>query len=334
LEYLKTHPKNRSEDGVRLSDLYYLDKLFGVNTLVYTLEQCGPSQKPIATLLHRPAKVLSKAETEQAMKLNLFEDHFSYIKDMKKYSKSFTCERCGKVFQKDCKLMRHERTCEAKVKLDYPGGVYTPSKTVFEKLEEEGVEVPQDLKYSKYFGTFDIEVFYPKSNTLPAKRPKLEFTAEYTLLSVSVTANVPGYLEPKCLIVGGDQREDGEELVKELVTYLNKISDAAYELEQARYAELRATIRERLRADPEADDDDDIVDEVGFDGESGEEEGEGEVETNSDREFIDDDIEEEDVLSIDVWIWSDKENPPQPLHQVHLQLLQKNLPESRRKLNG
>ena len=180
--------------------------------------------------------------------------------------------------------MRHERACEAQVKLDYPGGVYTPSKTVFEKLEEEGIEVPQDLKYSKYFGTFDIEVYYPHSTTLPTKRPKLEFTAEDTLLSVSVAANVPGYLEPKCLIVEGEQEKDGEELVKDLVTYLNEISDAAYELEQARYAELRAIIQETLRADPqqdmEADGDDDIVDEV---------------ETNSEREFIDDDREEEDT---------------------------------------
>ena len=297
VEYLNTLPENQSEDGVRLSDLYYLDKLFEVNTLVYTLEERAPGQKPVATLLHRPTKVLSKAETEQAMKLNLFEDHFSYIKDMKKYSKAFTCERCGKVFQKDCKLMRHERACEAQIKFDYPGGVYTPSKTVFEKLEEEGVTIPENLKYSKYFSTFDIEVFYPKSTTLPAKRPKLEFNAEHTLLSVSVAANVPGYLEPKCLIVEGDQEKDGEELVKELVTYLNEISDAKYELEQARYAELRALIQETLRPDKtdmEADDDDDdVVDEVGFDGESGEEEDQGEVETNSDREFIDDDIEEE-----------------------------------------
>ena len=267
-EYLNSRTENQSEDGVRLSDLYYLDKLFGINTLVYTLEQRGPGQKPIATLLHRPTKVLSKAETEQAMKLNLFEDHFSYIKDMKKYSKAFTCERCGKVFDKDYKLMRHERTCEAQVKLDYPGGVYTPSKTVFEKLEEEGIQVLDELKYSKYFATFDIEVYYPHSNTLPAKRPKLEYTAEHRLLSVSVAANVPGYLEPKCLIVEGDGEEDGEKLVKDLVTYLKFISDAAYELEQARYAELRTIIQERLRPDktdmedPEADGDDDIVDEV------------------------------------------------------------------------
>ena len=217
------------------------------------------------------------------MKLNSCQQHFSYIKDMKKYSKAFTCERCGKVFQKDYKLMRHERACEAQIKLDYPGGVYTPSKTVFEKLEEEGIQVTDDLKYSKYFSTFDIEVFYPKSTTLPTKRPKLEYTAEHRLLSVSVASNVPDYKEPKCLIVEGDQEKDGEELVKDLVTYLNEISDAAYELEQARYAELRTMIRERLRADPQQD------------MEADEEEDEGEVETNSDREFIDDDREEEDM---------------------------------------
>ena len=158
--------------------------------------------------------------------------------------------------------------------------------------------ITEDLKYSKYFATFDIEVFFPKCE-LPAKCPKLEFTAQHQLLSVSVASNVPGYLEPKCFVVNGDQEKDGEELVKDLVTYLNEIGDAAYELEQARYAELRTMIRETLRADPQQDmeaDDDDVVEEVGFDGESSEEEDEGEVETNSDREFInDEDIEEEDA---------------------------------------
>ena len=83
---------------------------------------------------------------------------------MNKYSKAHTCQRCGKVFPKAYKLMRHERGCEARVKHVYPGGVYTPPKNIFDKMEEEGIQVPEDLKFSKYFATFDIEVFYPKSS--------------------------------------------------------------------------------------------------------------------------------------------------------------------------
>ena len=287
-------------EGVTLNDLHRLDALYGIHTYVYALELPTPGcQHPVARLVHRPRKTLTKAESENAMKLNIYRSHFSFIKNMEKFSKCYQCARCAKIFKRCFNLQRHEPTCDARVKFVYPGGVYTPPKSIYDKLEEEGIKVPEDMKFSKYFATFDIEVFYPKCE-LPAKRPKLEFTAQHHLLSVSVASNVPGYLEPKCFVVNGDQEKGGEELVKDLVTYLNEISDAAYELEQARYAELRTVIRETLRADPqqdmEADDDDDVVDEVGFDGESSEEEDEGEVETESDEEFInDEDIEEEDA---------------------------------------
>jgi len=48
-----------------------------------------------------------------------------------------------------------------------------------EKIKEEGIAVPPELKYSRYRATFDIEVYYPRDGTnLPGKRDKLEYTAE------------------------------------------------------------------------------------------------------------------------------------------------------------
>ena len=94
---------------------------------------------------------------------------------MNKYSRCFTCQRCDASFSKAYRLHRHERSCDAKVKRVYPGGVYHPSQTIFEKIEEEGIAVPPELKYSRYRATFDIEVYYPRDGTnLPEKRDKLE----------------------------------------------------------------------------------------------------------------------------------------------------------------
>ena len=252
-QYFETLTDNEVKgfEGVTLNDLHRLDQIFGIHTYVYALELPTPGcQHPVARLVHRPRKILTKAESESAMKLNLYGNHFSYIKNMEKFSKCYQCGRCMKIFKRCFNLQRHEVKCDARVKFVYPGGVYTPPKSIYDKLEEEGIQVPEDLKYSKYFATFDIEVFFPKSSELPAKRPKLEFTAQHQLLSVSVASNIPGYLDPKCLIVGGPSEEDAKETVNELISYLNEISDTAYQLEQKRYEPLKQLIAETIKSDP------------------------------------------------------------------------------------
>ena len=215
---------------------------------------------------------------------------------MKKYSKAYTCQQCGKVFPKVYKLMKHERGCEARVKYVYPGGVYTPPKNIFDRMEEEGIQVPEDLKFSKYFATFDIEVFYPKSSQLPPNKPKLEFTAEHRLLSVRVSSNVSNYQDAKCLIVKGNHDEQAQQLVHDLVAYLDEMSDAAYELEQVRYQELKKVILETIKPDPTHPSQQalgcDQEEDVGYDDDRASEEEEEE----EDRAFInDDDDVEEDV---------------------------------------
>ena len=132
----------------------------------------------------------------------MYSAHFSYIKHLTKYSRCFICQRCDASFRKAHRLQRHDRNCEAKVERVYPGGVYHPSQTILEKIEEEGIAVPPELKYSRYRATFDIEGYYPAHTTnLPEKRDKLEYTAEHQFLSISVASNVPGYKEPRCFVV-------------------------------------------------------------------------------------------------------------------------------------
>ena len=86
--------------------------------------------------------------------------------------------------------------------------MYHLSKTIFEKIEEESMAVLQELKYSQYRATFDTEVYHPGDfNNPPEKREKLEYTAEYQLLSISVASNVPGYEELQCFVVKDEGRQ-------------------------------------------------------------------------------------------------------------------------------
>ena len=153
--------------GVKLSELDELEKLYEVNIQVYNLapiqthgeEQEETKDKPdiAATLLRR-----SHRHYESTLYLNLYEKHFSYIKDLARYSKSFCCSRCGKYWKRTHNLRQHKKTCDGKVQLTYPGGAYHVPKTIFEELEDEGILVPEEARYFPYRATFDFECYFDK----------------------------------------------------------------------------------------------------------------------------------------------------------------------------
>ena len=132
--------------GVQLDDLSDLESLFKTNIFVYAL---GPLQvdqddeaedeedEHTAKLIYR-----SLGQFEDTVYLNLYENHFSFICDMSKYSHSYQCARCGKSWKTGLQLNRHEKTCEGTVVQKFPGGVYRPAASLFEQLKEQGIEVP------------------------------------------------------------------------------------------------------------------------------------------------------------------------------------------------
>ncbi len=285
-KYVATLDNPLKFTGVTLTELHRLDKLFGIQTLVYSLEEDGKVE-----LVHRPATRLNQKEVQDALKLNVYNSHFSYIKDMKSFSHCYVCSRCENSFPKAHRLYRHEQSCQAKIRFKYPGGVYHSSKTIFEKIQDEGITVDEELKYSRYRATFDIEVFYPHDSTnLPEKRPKLEYTAEHHLLSISVASNVPGYESPRCFIVEGEGEVKARKTVERFVTYLEDIAQEAARLELTRFSPLFSTIEETLclggiesslhlsQAKWES---------TGYDNDDDDSESEGEP-TDFDWEFIDD----------------------------------------------
>lgn len=92
------------------------------------------------------------------MYVNLYENHFSFIRDIQSYSDCFVCTKCDKIFPKPYALSRHELICTTNVNHNFPGRVFQIPKTIFEELEDMGLQFDLADKFYPYFATWDIDM--------------------------------------------------------------------------------------------------------------------------------------------------------------------------------
>ena len=221
--------------GVTLDDLHKVESKFETNVVVYQLVEID-NGKTMAELVRR-----SPAQYQETMYVNLHESHYSYIQDIGKYCHSYRCRKCGdSLWKRPWELHRHESTCEAGVNRIYKGGVYQPPSSIFQRLDDEGITVPEALRFYPFRATFDFECFFDRDN-LPADTDHVEWIARHVPLSVSVASNVPGYEPAQCYITDGDS----DKLVADMMRHLHTISDAAYESLSASYADVLDQLKAR-----------------------------------------------------------------------------------------
>ena len=205
--------------GVTLDELDKVETTFKTNVFVYKLVEIADG-KTTAELVCR-----SMGHYTETMYLNLYEAHFSYIKDIRMYSHSYKCSKCEQALWKSpYHLHRHERTCTEGIKRVYKGGVYRPPSSIFERLDDEGIIVEDVLRYYPYRATFDFECYFDRDN-VPADTNTLQWSARHVPLSVSVASNVPGHEDAQCYITNGDS----DKLVADMMSHLHAVSDAAFE---------------------------------------------------------------------------------------------------------
>ena len=221
--------------GVPIQDLHKIEAKFKTNVCVYKLEEIADG-KTTAELVRR-----STARYPDTMYVNIFETHFSYIKDIRMYCHSWRCRNCGEsLWKSSWELHRHESTCDAGVNRVYKGGVYRPSPSIFQRLDDEGIVVEKTLRYYPYRATFDFECYFTGGN-LPADTDHVQWSARHVPLSVSVASNVPGYEPALCFVTDGD----ADKLVGSMMTRLNTISDAAFASLLPLYAAVLAALDAR-----------------------------------------------------------------------------------------
>ena len=113
-----------------MHDLVQIENCFSLNVNVYAFEW---KEQSVAKILQRSRHLFSST-----INLNLYENHFSYIKSMQLYTGHYVCPRCSKIWTENCHYHRHIRTCEFRVKHKYVGGVYHTPLTILKdwmKLE-------------------------------------------------------------------------------------------------------------------------------------------------------------------------------------------------------
>ena len=224
--------------GVTLDDLSKIEATFDVNVVVYKLDEITDG-KTTAELVRR-----SPCQYIETMYLNLYEAHFSYIKDIRMYSHSYKCSKCEQALWKSSwELHRHERTCEGGIRRVYKGGVYRPPSSIFERLDDEGIIVEDVLRYYPYRATFDFECYFDRDN-VPADSDRVQWIARHVPLSVSLASNVPGYETPRCYVTEGDS----DKLVADMMAGLVATSDAAYDLLKPSYGSVLNELEARKEA--------------------------------------------------------------------------------------
>ena len=90
--------------------------------------------------------------------MTVFEHYLSFITDPTMYSKSYVCNRCGKVSTKMSDNNRHQLKCD--VKFNLPGGIHRNSLSVFEDMERLSCQnIEEEDKTGKWFACFDFEAY-------------------------------------------------------------------------------------------------------------------------------------------------------------------------------
>ena len=232
-DMLKTYKKKASITdfaGITLDQLEDVSRIFDLPINVYEQND------------ERTTKLvfLSTLETGEVLNLNLYNNHFSYIKNLEVYSQSYRCMKCDKIWKLSGNFHRHVKTCDVGVKEYYKSGAFTLKKTIFEELEDYGVYIDKEEREFPFRAAFDIECMLKKSS-IP-NTSKIDFSYEHDLISISVCSNVPSYCKPKCFVL----EEEGQQkkLTKDMINYLLEINDASSALLREKYSEYMERIAE------------------------------------------------------------------------------------------
>ena len=116
--------KPKTFEGIELDEFLELEKYFEVQLFAMFLKEDGSAKTLYLSQSSFPTKIYMKS----------YQNHLSYIKDIKMYSKQYICSRCDKVSTKMSHHLRHQSKCDGAVKYVFPGGIYKNKLSVFEEL--------------------------------------------------------------------------------------------------------------------------------------------------------------------------------------------------------
>ena len=168
--------------GINLESVKDIEDLTELKISVYNIEL--DNEKLIGVLSHRCINKYSKG-----IQLLRYNNHICYTKDINGVSNSFRCDNCNKFFSKHSNLRRHSPVCDKLVKNKYPCSAYSLKETVFEKLSQFDILVPENIRLFDNLAVFDFESICVAENN-SAENNLTTWVGRHEPISVSISSNL------------------------------------------------------------------------------------------------------------------------------------------------
>nr|XP_039255109.1 uncharacterized protein LOC120331977 [Styela clava] len=149
-------------EGVSILDFEKIEDCFHVRVNVFSLIN------PDTAIVIRRSPSTNSYDT---LNVNFYQNHFSYITDIRGYAKNYQCESCQKLWHRLWGLNRHLNHCSSNRKEKYSGGVYEKQTTVFERLRDFNINIPLKHQFYPYRVTFDFECYFPSTIQIEDTKP-------------------------------------------------------------------------------------------------------------------------------------------------------------------
>ena len=227
VNFSEWHDLNIEEfEGLDINLLYHFELCFKVNINVFQINSDG-----FCYAKYRSRSNYLMWGKKNTMNLNLYEKHLSYITNLRVYSQKYECKNCKRLFKESFNYMRHKKNCLYASKLRFPGKFYAEKSTIFQKLENLGIKVEDNLKFFDLFAVFDFEACLQKVNYRRGK--KILNTHQHVPISVSICSNVPKYTKAKTFVDA-----ESDKLVSSMLHYLYCVQKEASIAMQNKFSEI------------------------------------------------------------------------------------------------
>ena len=227
-EFVGKHVPADKFRGLELKQLDEFEICFNINVNVYEM---------VSTSVVVP-RLRSMYKHQDTLNLNVYKQHFSYIKCFKTYAKVFRCSHCSRQFPKLFNWSRHIRVCSNGTKLYYPGGFMKTKQTIFDELQDRcGINVNKADRSFNHFIVFDFESMLEKTQVRTSD--KLVWVQKHVPISVSICSNVEGFKKPICFV-----NTKLDELLDTMIAYMNGIVNRSHELANRKWADVHARLRQ------------------------------------------------------------------------------------------
>lgn len=181
------HKDYKKYEGINLAEIPLIEDFFKININIFQFIKNETTE----------IFIRSENEYEDEISVNLYKHHFSLIKNLKSYIKNYTCT-CGKIYESLKELSKHSKSCQnGETKYTFPGGLYKPMQTVFERIKDQGIYVEKELRHNPYFICYDFEAMLKQ---IDEQQKSTQWNQQHVPLSVSICSNIPGYTEAICIV--------------------------------------------------------------------------------------------------------------------------------------